>query len=37
MTTPLDQIKTGILNNDMEAVSEGYFAMTGTKVVPSNT
>ena len=32
--TPLETIKTGILNNDMEEVIQGYMALTGEEVRP---
>ena len=30
--TPLDKIKKGILNNDMEEVIDGYESLTGERV-----
>ena len=32
--TPLETIKTGILNNDMEEVIQGYMALTGEEGRP---
>ena len=32
--TPLETIKTGILNDDMEEVIQGYMALTGEEVRP---
>ena len=33
--TPLETIKIGILNNDMEKVIQGYMALTGEKIQPN--
>lgn len=33
MPTPLEKIKTGIENKDWYTVSDGYFDLTGTKIL----
>ena len=35
--TPLETIKIGILNNDMEKVIQGFMALTGEEIRPKTS